>query len=373
MRNRSGGAARLENTFDYTSTSTSLSAMYHPDRVSLRIPGEGQFSRRTEKNTLVDGDNAVADNGTSSTVIGELFTSPGALHVERASNQSINYDVTPGRITKSSDHERDAFALLSKIVLSEPPSATERSVGLRCGFRTPASVSGNINASGNTSLGRENLSAAAIRNDNARDEKQEGNANAFARIPVAAAFMRSPDPSSSGEISKEESSVTTTRPRSRGDPSMVVLLEARDRGSSSANERMSESSASLRDSRDQRGVSNSHERMSKVANLRNSHSFSKPRGKLSKWKKDTEKFRGAKSAGKSRHYEDFLAGRESRRNRREFASETPARRKRYLSPGRPRGYLRNEDSDSAIAEGGKPDSRRKTQVFVDYRVRPKVT
>lgn len=372
-RNRSDGAARLENTSDYTST-------YHAGRVSPRIPGQGQFSRRTEKNALVDGDNAAPDSGTSAAAIGELFTPPGAPYVgRRASNESINYDVTPGRATtKSGSLEGDAFALLSKIVLSETLSATERSEGLRCGFRTVASVSGNVNASGSAPPERRDLSALAIRNDNARDERREGDANASARIPVAAAFTRSRDPpTSAGEIPTEEPSAATIRARAREESWTVAPPMVRNhRGSSSsssspASERTSRrSSASSRDSQDPRGISNSPGGMSKVVNLKNSYGFAKPRGKLRKWWKGAEKFRG----GNSRRHGDLSSSRGSRRDRREVANETSARRRRYLPPGRLRRHLRNaeEELDSAVAEDGRLDSRRKTQVFVDHHARPKV-
>lgn len=379
--NRSGGTARLENTFDYTSTSPST--MYHSGRVSPRILQKGQFSRRTEKNALAYGDNTASDNGTSVVAIGELLTSPGAQYAVRAPNEGINYNVTSGWTTKSGDLRGEAFAILSKIVLSETLPATERSEGPRCVFRTPASVSDNVNASGNAPLERRNLSAVAIRNDNARHEGMEGDANASTRILVAAAFTRSRDLPFPGEISTKESSAATVRPRLQGDPSTTLKMQ--DRGSLSA--RIAENSEDRNESPDSRGIYNSlADRTSRVVNLKNSHGSLKPREKLRKWRKGVDKFRGGKNIGRNpkRGYEDFFLSRESRKdrvdsNRHGFANGMPAKREIYLLPGRFRRHLQggNEDPDSAVAEDGKlesrnENSRRKTQVFVDYHARPKV-
>ncbi|XP_011689968.1 PREDICTED: uncharacterized protein LOC105451295 [Wasmannia auropunctata] len=373
------GAAHPENTFDYTPT---MSPAIHPSR----IPEESQFSRRTEKNAFVNGDNASPDNGSFFPTTIEFFIRSGLVPCGDNSDENINYGVASPTI-KSNGFEEGVFALLSKIVISETRSSTVGEAGQR-GFRASSeNISGNVNALRNAWVVRKNLSAAAIRRGNTSgEERKTENANVSTGISAVPAFTRlrnlsSSSSSSSVGISRlEELSAPVVAARS-ADKSLTKIPESKTRGSLSANETRrfpDDLVGDLHEGRESRGMYSSPERAPQDVNLKNSYKFWKTRRKFRK-SKGADKFRGDKGVGRgwkqpgksSRGLTRKRASPDLKRDN--FRDKFPKRERRFrrhLHTGREVFNILDARgrSNGLTGEG----SRRKARVFTDYYTRPEV-
>ncbi|EGI67189.1 hypothetical protein G5I_04345 [Acromyrmex echinatior] len=356
-KDRFDGAAHPENTFDYTSTSLAIH--------SSRIPEESQFSRRTEKNAFSNGDNALFDNGSIPTTI-EFFI-PG-ISFRNDIDENINYGTALSTI-ESNSFEENIFALLSKIVISETRSSTEGEER-QCGFRASEDISGNVNALRNASIVRKNLSAAAIRRDNASSkERKTENANVSTRISTVPAFTRLQNLSSSNKISRlEELSMSTVAARS-ADKSLMKILESETRGSLPANEIQGFAFDDLNEDRGSHKMYNSPERAPKDVNLKNSYKFWKTHRKLQK-SKGAEKFREDKDVVGEKLKRFEKSGRELRKHalpdfKRDSLwnkfSKRDRRFRRHLQTGK-KVFDIDKRSNSLTDKA----SRCKTQCFIDY-------
>ncbi|RLU20921.1 hypothetical protein DMN91_007535 [Ooceraea biroi] len=367
-KDRSYGAIRLGGTFDYTSTSL---ATY-----SSRIPEGNLFSRRTQKNALPNGGNVLLDNSSLATTV-EFFASFG-IPFRSSVNENINYAATPA--IELNGFAKDMFALLSNIVISETHSSMESKDRE---FRMPESISSNVNASRNASSEWRNLSAAAIRNDNARGEERKAeNANVLMRISTTPAFTRLRNLPSPAGISKlEELSVPTAAARP-GDKSSTRILESRTCSSLLANEIQGSSDdfGNLYERQESRRIYNSPEQMPKDVNLKNSYKFWKPHQKLRKLK-DTTKFykdkniaENFKRFGKSSSNRELISKRAlSDFKRDRFQNGLSKREKRFQR--RLRRHLRTGKkifNSTQRDELNNEDSHRKTQGFINYHVRSQV-
>lgn len=367
-RDRPRGAARLENTFDYTPMFLAIQ--------SSRIPKESQFSRQTQRNAFSN----LSDKGSFATTI-EFFTSiPLRNDINENINENIN-DIMPSTI-KSNRSEGDMFALLSKIAIS----GAHRSMvnGKRqYGFRIPENIPDNVNSLRNALAEKRNLSAAAFRNGNARSEAMEvENANVSTRIStLVPAFTRLRNLSSSSSSSTtgisrlEELPSPTARP---GDKSSTEILGSRTRGSLPANEvqGFSDEFSNLYKGRESHTIYSSlQQKTPKDVNLKNSYKFWKPsRRKLRKWK-GTGKFREDKGVGGDPKQGKSLLTRELIwENRGSNFKCDPSSIETCLQR-RPRRHLRIEnDSNSTKSENlaKDEDSYRKMQAIVDHYARPEI-
>lgn len=364
-RDRSRGAARLENTFDYTPTFLAIQ--------SSRIPQGSQFSRQTQRN--------VFSNGSLATTV-EFF-----IPLRSDTNETINrhHHIAPSTM-KSDGFEFRSDALSSKTVIFDTHDQSTKSGGPRVyGFRTPES-SGNVNLR-NTLAERRNSSSAAFRNGNARsgEEMEVENANVSTRISTVSAFTRlrnlsssssffSSSSSSSIGISRlEELPALTARP---GDKSSTEIHESRTRSSLLANEVLgfSDEFGNLYEGRESRTIyySSPEQETPKNVNLKNSYKFWKslPRSWKLRKSKGAEKFRGDKDESSKRGYEKSSSSREliwKKRGSPDFKRDTS----RNVSSRRSRRHLRieNEDSDSAMNENFPEDSRRYARSKVVYSKR----
>nr|XP_012233568.1 PREDICTED: uncharacterized protein LOC105678645 [Linepithema humile] len=357
-RDRSRGAIRLENTFDYTPTSLAIH--------SSRIPEESQFSRRTEKNVF----SALPDNESFVTPAGSFASSEIPLRSD-TNYKNINYSVTSSM--KSNDFEKDVIALLSKILISDTHSSTA-SERRQYGFRVLENIANNVSASRNASLERKNLSALAIRNDNASSARgKAGNANVSMRISVVPAFTRLQNLSSSVGISRlEELSALTAATARPADKSSTRIQDSKTRGLLLANGIRGSSSddyENLYDGRETRKIYNSPERASKHVNLKNGYKFRK-RGRKLRKSKDARKFRDksdAKRFGKS------LLSRESTWKRDGFSDGFSLREQHFQKRLRRNLQTRNKNFNFTNVQKARlrnEGSRRKTRVFVDYNDQP---
>lgn len=368
VRDRFRGVAQPENTFDYIPTSLAIH--------SSRIPEESQFSKRTQKDAFLNGDNTLLDNGSSPTTV-EFFIQSG-ISFGNNPDGDINYDIASSTI-KSDDLDENMFALLSKIIMSETRSSTE-SEERQYGFRAE-NISDNVNALRNASVVRKNLSAATIRKGNTRGEGREiktENANVSTRISTVPAFTRLRNLSSSVGITRLEelfAPIAAVAARSEN-KSRTKILESKTRGSLPTNEIQGfrDDLRNLYKGRESRRMYNSPERTPKDVNLKNSYKFWKPRQKL---RKGAEKFYGDKGIKeklkrfrksnrgltRKRALSDFK--RDSFRN--EFLNRE-RRFRRHLQAGKEVFNIVDARNNGLTDEG----SRRKTQAFMDYYTRPEI-
>lgn len=370
MRNRSRGAVRLENTFDYTPLFLAIQ--------SSRIPEESQFSRQTQRNSF---SNVSPDKGSLATTI-EFFTSK--IPLRNNTNENVNRDIMPSTI-KSNSSEGDMTALLSKIVISGAHRSME-SGKRQYGFRTLENISDNVNSLRNALAEKRNLSAAAFQNGNARSEAMEvENANVSTRIStLVPAFTRLRNLSSSSTIGisrLEKLSAPTVRP---GDKSSTEIRGSRRRSSLPANEVQGSSDefSNLYEGREsQRIYSSLQQKTPKDVNLKNGYKFWKPsRRKLRKWK-GTEKFREDKEVGgdPKQGFGKSLSTREliwEKRGSPNFKCDTSPNESSIEKcfQRRPRRHLRIENSNSAKSKNlpKDEDSHRKMQAIVDHYARPEI-
>lgn len=360
-RDQSRGAARLENTFDYTPMFLAIQ--------SSRIPEESQFSRQTQGNAFSN----LSDKGSFTTI---EFLSSG-IPQRKDTNENINRDIVPSTI-KSSGSEGAMFALLSKIVIS----GAHRSMGSgkrQYGFRIPENMPDNVNSLRNALAEKRNLSAAAFRNCNARSEAMEvENANVSTRIStLVSAFTRLRDLSSSSTIGisrLEEFLAPTARPR---DKSSTEIHGSRTRSSLPANEVQGfpDEFSNLYEGRESHRICSSlRQKTSKDVNLKNSYKFWKPsRRKVRKWK-GTEKFREDKGVDEDpkRDFGKSLSTREliwEKRESPDLKCDTSSIEKYFQR--RPRRHLRIEN-DSNSAKNLLKGEDRKMQATVDHYARPEI-
>lgn len=350
VKDRFRGVAQPENAFDYTPTSLAI--------YSSRIPEESQFSRRTEKNAFLDGDNTLLESFPTAI---EFFI-PSGISFRNNTDGDANYHIASSTI-KSSNFEENVSALLSKIMMGE-----ERQYG----FRASENISDN--ALKNVPVVRENLSAAAIRG---AEERKTENANVSTRISTAPAFTRLRSKSSVGISRLEELSApaaVTIAARS-GNKSLTKVLESKTGGSLPTNGGFPHDLGDLYKGRDSRRMYNSSE--PKDMNLKNSYKFWETRQKLRK-SKGAGKFRGGKGVGeKSKRFGKSSRGLTRKRTLSDFKrdslrsefSKRERRFRRHLQSGKEVCNIADARGNGLTDE----DSRCQTQAFTtqaDYYTRP---